>query len=977
MSKSRTSSTSIPSTPSSSLTKLRNGLFTPSHKRTPSSASTIGTESSLSARLSRVNQPVILNSSSTTSTPAAKKYKAPLSAEAKKLSNSPLKPQRSMSSLAPIPGTPSRDASRSPSRPRTPNTPRKGSGDDLLGPATSQMDVSNVDPEQVLVDSQTVEPGDVSAELDADDAAWLKAQQMEHGKDDKVMVSIRIRPSEYTSAWVPHPPTNSLKLDSAYSRSASLVSTSPTASFTFDSVLTGTPNKPIYTTVARSHVHAAMEGYNAVIFAYGQTASGKTFTLSGNDEEPGIIPRSMREVFGFIKRTPEREYLLRCSYLEIYNETVFDLLAPPMVAKANPVQIQGGAGGDITLTPLREEVVTSLKGVKDVLKRGEGNRRTACTDWNERSSRSHSVFRLVIESRLRSSDADREKDEDEEDVHSTPATSNGRHTPGLNGRQTPGLGGRQTPGLNGRQTPGPGGARLQARGGRSVQTSVLSLIDLAGSEKATSDKERTREGKYINTSLLTLGTVISTLADAASKKSSNSQVHVPYRNSKLTRILQPSLSGNARISVVCTINPDPNAVAESMSTLLFAKRIKSVQLNAKKKEVVDTDALIERYRKEIEELKARLAEREADAPVRNRRLSAREQIDESKAMKDLNSRIQQLTKLILTSNSVDENAKDGESRPVSPVKVDFDMSPYQLQQELLNARLQIETQANQILSLEASLLARPPLPSDAPTEEKDKLIADQAKTIREFEIIVRGYEESLGEPLRKVKEDVEREWEIKVQDERKKREEKEKWAEECVKALEKEKKIRTTLEDERRALAAFVTKFDSLGLSSVSVTSKLKPPMPTPGGAQTAYQRRQSRSSLGGGLASNYANSNKLPRISDVPATPERGGVTGEEDEIAIDFTGQSTATITQSSPLRLGGRALNQPSLFDQDLDEMEAVNVSFDELNEVENQLLDVSVYVAPSALRDLKEAKDKDLKAKARGVFGAKENLLPARA
>jgi centromeric protein E len=244
---------------------------------------------------------------------------------------------------------------------------------------------------------------------------------------------------------------------------------------------------------------------------------------------------------------------------------------------------------------------------------------------------------------------------------------------------------------------------------------VQSLIDLAGSERATSDKERTREGKYINTSLLTLGTVIGTLAENAAKNKayvpppysryipnadSNNPCsdHVPFRNSKLTRMLQPSLSGNARISVICTINPDPSAVTESTSTLLFAQRIKKVQLNAQKKEVVDTDALIERYRKEIEDLKARLAEREQSEPVRSRRLSAREvgffwtglltlgicadwllfvqQKDESKAMKDLNSRIQQLTKLILTSQTVDETRGD-DSRPNSPVKVDFDMSPYQ------------------------------------------------------------------------------------------------------------------------------------------------------------------------------------------------------------------------------------------------------------------------------------------------------------
>jgi centromeric protein E len=199
-----------------------------------------------------------------------------------------------------------------------------------------------------------------------------------------------------------------------------------------------------------------MEGYNAVIFAYGQTASGKTFTLTGDDAEPGIIPRAMKDVFAFIRRTPAREYLLRCSYLEIYNESIHDLLAPPSSAAANPVQIQG-IGGELILSPLREEVVTSLKGVKEVLKRGEGNRRTACTDWNERSSRSHSVFRMVIESRERGSGDGNGADDD--DVR---PTQNGRMTPG-HGRHTPVPGARS-------QTPGP---KLQARGGRSVQTSVL------------------------------------------------------------------------------------------------------------------------------------------------------------------------------------------------------------------------------------------------------------------------------------------------------------------------------------------------------------------------------------------------------------------------------------------------------------------------------------------------------------------------
>ncbi|KAF4617204.1 hypothetical protein D9613_006327 [Agrocybe pediades] len=931
--------TAVPNTPSASRT-ARPPPFTPKRPLSAQSNSSTGsgantTTEQITARLSRQNTPVLLNSTH-------KKYKAPLSVESRTSKSS--SSFKSKSTLAPVPGTPTKKDG-TPSRPRTPNTPRSRSGAESpsLMPSTSEMDVSVVDPEQVLVDSQTVEAGDVSVEIDE---AWLKAAELDHGKEDKVMVSIRIRPSDTASAWIPNAATNSLKLDPNLTKGVS----STNSSFNFDAVLTGTPNKPVYTTVARSHVQAAMEGYNAVIFAYGQTASGKTFTLSGDDEEPGIIPRAMRDVFGYIKRTPEREYLLRCSYLEIYNETIIDLLAPPMMAKANQVQIQGGAGGDIILAPLREEVVTSLKGVKDVLKRGEGHRRTACTDWNERSSRSHSVFRLVVESRERGSAST--SDDDDDDVPSTPVM-NGRQTPGFSGRQTPGLGGRQTPGLNGRQTPGLGGPRLQARGGRSVRTSVLSLIDLAGSEKATSDKERTREGKYINTSLLTLGTVIGTLADNAAKKKSD---HVPYRNSKLTRMLQPSLSGNARISVICTINPDASAVSESMSTLLFAKRIKNVQLNAKKKEIVDTDALIERYRKEIEELKARLAEREAEVPVRNRRLSAREQIDESRAMRDLNGRIQQLTKLILTSATVEESKVDGdddENRPASPVKIDFDMSPYQLQQELLAARLQIESQANQILSLEASLLARPKLPADASEDEKDKLIAEQTKTIRELEIVVRGYEDNLGEPLRKVKEDVEKEWADKLEEEQRKTEKSEKWAEELVKALEKEKKARQTLEEERRALAAFVSKFDSLGLGLSIPQPAPSLPTPTPGGAMTSYRRRKS--------SSFSAASNRLPRISDVTITQEFTGNSNASTVGSLlteEFTGYSDC-----SPMRLD-RARAEPSLFDQPLPE-DVGDISFDE---VERQLLETSIYVQPA------EKTFEKGPFKSREIFGDKENILP---
>ena len=151
---------------------------------------------------------------------------------------------------------------------------------------TSEMDVSRVDPEEVLVDAQNVDAADVSADIDE---AWL-ATVSDPGKEDKVLVSIRwvphsnlllpfdnlthprIRPTKTPSAWSKAGQT--IKLQAEYAKSASTP-----AEYTFDEILTGSENKPVYTAVARSHVCAAMDGYNAVIFAYGQTASGKTFTL--------------------------------------------------------------------------------------------------------------------------------------------------------------------------------------------------------------------------------------------------------------------------------------------------------------------------------------------------------------------------------------------------------------------------------------------------------------------------------------------------------------------------------------------------------------------------------------------------------------------------------------------------------------------------------------------------------------------------
>ncbi|KAG9085373.1 Kinesin-like protein kip2 [Ceratobasidium sp. UAMH 11750] len=591
----------------------------------------------------------------------------------------------------------------------TPVTPSRRPLSTIFGIPPTEADLG-------LVDWQNVQDADISGDLSLGDIP------AEPGAVDKVLVSVRVKPSKAETeadkalqeAWFVNQEKNSLKLKEQFVRLGG-----PAAGeFHYDEILTGTDNKAVYAATAKSHVRAAMDGYNSVIFAYGQTASGKTFTLSGSEEEPGIIPRAMRDVFGYIKKHPDREFLLRASYLEIYNEQIHDLLAPP--TNATPVSLQG-AGDNVYLVGVREEPITSFKSVKDVLARGDAGRRTASTDWNERSSRSHSVFRLVIESRETVSEQERLATPEPVAVPMTP-----------------------------------GGTRLQSRGGRSVQTSTLSLIDLAGSEKATSDKDRTREGKYINTSLLTLGSVIGTLAENSAKGKND---HVPFRNSKLTRMLQPSLSGDARISVICTLNPHPSAIAESTSTLQFAARVKKVSLHATKKEIVDTDAL-----------------------------------------------------------------------------------------------------------LEPALAQRPLLPTDAPDSEKDRLIADLSRTVRELEIVTRGYEDNLGAPLRQVREDVEKEWSVKLQEKERELEEKQAFIDECQRALEKEKKARLKLQEEKLALVSFVRDIDFLQQKSTTANY-------TPGGTDKPGKRAHS---LDGN--SSFTLSAKLSRsgqslLADTSEVPE-------EDEI-------------------------------------------------------------------------------------------------
>lgn len=349
-------------------------------------------------------------------------------------------------------------------------------------------------------------------------------------------------------------------------------------------------NARVYNAAAKRLVRRVMEGYHGTVFAYGMTGTGKTFSMQGTATNPGVIPLAITDIFSYIRETPHREFLLRVSYLEIYNERINDLLAGPVpgingqTGPQEEIKLREDSKRGVYATPLREEIVQSPTQLLRVIARGDNARRVAGTQFNARSSRSHAVVQIVVESRER---------------------ANGTTAGAAENKRSAVI---------------PGGVRV----------STLSLIDLAGSEKAADNKERRTEGSHINKSLLTLGTVIGRLAsdkDKAEKDKGKGDKHLPYRDSKLTRLLQPALSGNSLVSILCTIQIGASGsiaaavshTGETLNTLKFASRAKNnIVSHAKKADDslgagadAGSRALMDRYRLEIQELRKQLDESKA------------------------------------------------------------------------------------------------------------------------------------------------------------------------------------------------------------------------------------------------------------------------------------------------------------------------------------------------------------------------------
>nr|KAF6267021.1 kinesin family member 14 [Pipistrellus kuhlii] len=320
----------------------------------------------------------------------------------------------------------------------------------------------------------------------------------------------------------------------------------------------------VYTALAAPLLARALEGYNACLFAYGQTGSGKSYTMMGFGEEPGIIPRFCEDLFAQVAKhqTQEVRYHLEMSFFEVYNEKIHDLLVGRGGSRQRkqPLRVREHPVSGPYVEALAVNAVGSYADIQGWLQLGSKQRATAATGMNDKSSRSHSVLTLLMTR-------------------------------------------TQTELVDGEQHD-------------HAVTSRISLVDLAGSERqgpAGTSGQLLREGVSINKSLLTLGKVISALAEHGGRR----RAFIPYRESVLTWLLKESLGGNSKTAMIATVSPAGSSLEETLSTLRYAHQARSIVNAARVNE--DTSAqLVRELKAEIEKLRAAQRSRQHIDPERYR-----------------------------------------------------------------------------------------------------------------------------------------------------------------------------------------------------------------------------------------------------------------------------------------------------------------------------------------------------------------------
>jgi hypothetical protein len=365
--------------------------------------------------------------------------------------------------------------------------------------------------------------------------------------------------------------------------------------FTFDTVYgQNSTQEKVYNTMARAVVDSSLQGYNATIFAYGQTGTGKTYTMEGfhQHDQRGIIPRAIEQIFNHISSSvsPRLRFLVRASYLQIYNEVISDLLKPERTNLA----IREAKKRGVFVEGLSEWVVRSPQEIYGLMERGGAMRATGSTKMNELSSRSHAVFIIIAEQSETTYVDSNGHELAPEDFHELVKTTKTQSD------------------LN----------ALEKDVRQSFKVGKLNLVDLAGSERVRlsgATGQRLEESKKINQSLSALGNVIAALTDPRGRQ------HIPYRDSKLTRILEDSLGGNCKTTMMAMVSPALEAILESVSTLKFANRAKNIKNLATINEDMDQRSLLRKYERELKKLRAELENRTKQVVDKRRLLELDEQ----------------------------------------------------------------------------------------------------------------------------------------------------------------------------------------------------------------------------------------------------------------------------------------------------------------------------------------------------------------
>lgn len=371
----------------------------------------------------------------------------------------------------------------------------------------------------------------------------------------KGTITVSIRPNPYSvdnrsrSQWFIDEATNTI------------LNHEDASEFTFDNVFRpdiNISNRYVYNRSCSPLVHKFLdENYNSTVFAYGMTGSGKTFSMRGDEQDPGFVKLAVDEIFDKIENDHSgKQYTVTITYLEIYNEKIIDLLntGPPL---SSDLKIRDDPVYGNKIIGITTPVIKSRDQVLQFIQRGDNKRKTSETDFNARSSRSHAILQIRL--------------------HTVDLISS------------------------------------------SETNATLSLCDLAGSERATSSVERRKEGLFINKSLLALSTVINKLS--ISSNTGNLTDHIPYRDSKLTRLLQPALSGSSLVLILCTIHLGSSGmngklgenqfVAETYNTLRFAARAKDILINVQKNKLSlmsdgDSSVLVSELQRTIEAQRAEI-----------------------------------------------------------------------------------------------------------------------------------------------------------------------------------------------------------------------------------------------------------------------------------------------------------------------------------------------------------------------------------